>query len=176
MIVEVEIEGEGTPRRYRVRRDDGTLKVQRLTAKGQETDSALSIDWRAPEPNVYSLLVEGRSYDVHIDAEKDDEERLVIHLLSGVVRVCAADARRHRVARVDSGPDGMVQITAPMPGRVVKVLAPEGTEVKRGDGIIVLEAMKMENELKAPRDGTVTSVVVEKGQGIEGGALLATIE
>ena len=46
----------------------------------------------------------------------------------------------------------------------------------RGDGIIVLEAMKMENELKAPRDGIVTSVLVEEGQGVQGGALLATIE
>lgn len=176
MIVEVRIEGEETPRRYRVRRDNGTLEVRRLAAEGQEVEPALSIDWRTPEPNVYSLLVNGRSYDVHIDATEEDEERLTVHLLSEIIRVRATDARRHRVARVDSGPAGMVQITAPMPGRVLKVLAPEGTEVKRGDGIIVLEAMKMENELKAPRDGTVTSVVVEQGQGIEGGALLATIE
>ena len=71
---------------------------------------------------------------------------------------------------------GFAPISAPMPGRVVKVLATEGTAVTRGDGIIVLEAMKMENELKAPRDGIVTSVLVEEGQGVQGGALLATIE
>ncbi len=60
--------------------------------------------------------------------------------------------------------------------RVARILAPAGTDVRQGDGVIVLEAMKMENELRAPRDGTVTSVDVEEGEGVERGTLLATIE
>ena len=58
----------------------------------------------------------------------------------------------------------------------MKVLAAAGTKVARGDGIIVLEAMKMENELRAPRDGVVATVEVEEGQGVKSGTLLATIE
>ena len=110
------------------------------------------------------------------DEDAADEEQLEIHLLSHALTLRASDARKRRVAKSAEGPDGPVQVTAPMPGRVVKLLAPEGTAVTRGDGIIVLEAMKMENELKAPRDGVVASVRVEEGQGVEGGALLATIE
>jgi len=93
-----------------------------------------------------------------------------------VVRLRASDARRRRTGRAGLDPDGTISVTAPIPGRVVKVLAPRGTVVERGDGIIVLEAMKMENELKAPRGGTVIDVVVEEGEGVEGGTVLATIE
>ena len=178
MIIEVQIEGEASPRRYRVQRDNGTLCVRRLSTgdNGGPSEDAVQVDWRTPEPHVYSLLIDGCSYDVHIDEDENDEETLAVHLMSNVVRVQATDARKRRIAKSETGPAGLARLTAPMPGRVVSVLAPEGTEVARGDGIIVLEAMKMENEIKAPRDGTVTSVLVEAGQGIESGALLATIE
>ncbi len=179
MIVEVWIEGEETPRRYRVRHDDKTVTLQAIDPDASGASSLvepLSIDWRMPEPRVYSLLVDGNSYDVHIDEDERDEERLTVHLLSHVIRAQASDARKRRVSGTAAEPDGVAQIVAPIPGRVVSVLAVEGTEVQRGDGIIVLEAMKMENELKAPRDGVVIRVAVQQGQGVEGGALLATIE
>ena len=178
MIIEVLLDGHDSPRRYRVSRKNGEICLRQL---GDEGDGAsdgelVCLDWRAPEPRVYSLLLDGKSYDIHIDESATDEEALELHLMSRVIRARASDARKRRVAREADGPDGPVQIAAPMPGRVVKILAPAGTAVTRGDGIIVLEAMKMENELKAPRDGTVASVLVEEGQGVEGGALLATIE
>jgi len=174
MMIEVMVDGEEEPRRYRVQRDDGQLLLQRR-CEGHEQEP-VRIDWRQPEPGVYSLLIDGHSYDVHIDEDDKDEERLAVHLLGRVVRARASDARNRRLAKVAHGPDGVVRLEAPMPGRVVKVLSPEGTVVNRGDGIVVLEAMKMENELKAPRDGTVTRITVEEGQGVEGGAHLATIE
>ena len=174
MIIEVLLDGDASPRRYRVARDDGEVCLRRLGDEGES--EPVCLDWRTPEPRVYSLLIDGSSYDVHIDEHAADEEVLDVHLLSRVIRARASDARKRRVAKEGSGPDGPVQIAAPMPGRVVKVVTVEGTAVTRGDGIIVLEAMKMENELKAPRDGIVASVLVEEGQGVEGGALLATIE
>ncbi len=178
MIIEVLLDGDESPRRYRVARNNGDVCLRRLGDKGNGANDGelVCLDWRTPEPRVYSLLVGGKSYDVHIDENANDEEALELHLMSRVIRARASDARKRRVVKEDGGPDGPVQITAPMPGRVVKVLAAEGTAVTRGDGIIVLEAMKMENELKAPRDGIVASVLVEEGQGVEGGALLATIE
>jgi biotin carboxyl carrier protein len=173
VIIEVLLDGDETPRCYRVQRRDGEIHLQRTD--GDDTER-VELDWRTPEPGVYSLLIDGKSYDVHIDENDDDEEQLEVHLLSRAIGARASDARKRRVIKEGSGPDGPVQVTAPMPGRVVKLLAPEGTAVTRGDGIIVLEAMKMENELKAPRDGIVASVLVEEGQGVEGGSLLATIE
>ncbi len=174
MIIEVQLEGDDTARRYRVAREDGEVCLRRLDDDGD--GETVCLDWRTPEPRVYSLLIEGKSYDVHIDENSADEEVLEVHLLSRVIRSRASDARKRRIVKDGAGPDGPVQIVAPMPGRVVKILTAEGTAVTRGDGIIVLEAMKMENELKAPRDGIVVSVLVEEGQGVEGGTLLATIE
>ncbi len=178
MIIEVRIEGEQEARRYRVVRDRDGVRVARLRGgdEGEQVEEAVALDWRAPEPRVYSLLIGERSYDVHVDEQEGDPEMLLLHLLSGRVHARATDARKRRVVRPDAGPDGVVRLTAPIPGRVVKVLARAGTAVQRGDGIIVLEAMKMENELRAPRDGTVTEVAVQEGQGVDGGALLATIE
>jgi biotin carboxyl carrier protein len=180
VIIEVMLDGDDSPRRYRVSRDNGEVCVRRLDAAGgvvgDDNGELVRLDWRTPEPSVYSLLIEGKSYEVHIDEGAADEEVLEVHLMSRVIHARASDARKHRVAKASTGADGPVPISAPMPGRVVKVLATEGTAVTRGDGIIVLEAMKMENELKAPRDGIVTSVLVEEGQGVQGGALLATIE
>ena len=182
MIIEVSIAGDEAPRQYMVQRDAGRLTVRRVAeggngeGDGERREREQQVDWRRPEDGVYSLIVDGRSYDIHIDEVGDDEELYDVHVLSRVVRVRAVDARRRRVEREASSGDGIVRITAPIPGRVVKILAPAGEEVARGDGIIVVEAMKMENELKAPRDGRVASIEVQEGQGVEGGALLATIE
>lgn len=173
MNIDVHLDGEDGPRRFRVIRNGAGFIVSRL---GSAPAEELRIDACAPGRGVYSLLIDGRSYDVHVDQDPGDDEHMTVHLLSRVISARAADARKRRVIRADSGPDGTVRITAPIPGRVVRVLAPAGTAVRRGDGIIVLEAMKMENELKAPRDGTVVSVAVEEGQGVQGGTLLATIE
>ena len=65
---------------------------------------------------------------------------------------------------------------SPMPGKVVKVLVAVGEEVKAGAGVVVVEAMKMETELKAPRDGKVKSVAVKEGQAVEAGQTLATLD
>ncbi len=70
---------------------------------------------------------------------------------------------------------GSVSINAPMPGNILAVNATAGAKVKKGDVLMVLEAMKMENEILAPSDGTVTSVNVSKGSTVETGALLCTI-
>ena len=72
-------------------------------------------------------------------------------------------------------PAGGEKITAPMPGNILAVNVSNGSAVKKGDVLMILEAMKMENEIMAPCDGTVTSVSVTKGAAVESGALLCTI-
>ena len=71
---------------------------------------------------------------------------------------------------------GPLSIRSPMPGKVVKVLVRVGDQVKAGQGLIVVEAMKMENELRAPRDGRVKEVPVREGQAVEAGQPLAVLE
>lgn len=174
MIVEVGI-GEEQPRRYRVRRAGDRVIVTHVDEvstglHGHET----SIDWRRPQPGIYSLLVDDASYEVFIE---DEAGYLAVHLVKQTFKVHASDIRRHRTVSDAVLPgDGLVRIIAPIPGRVSRVLVAPGDQISRGDGIVVVEAMKMENELRAPRDGVVGTIDVEEGQGVDGGALLATIE
>ena len=67
------------------------------------------------------------------------------------------------------------KVNAPMPGTILDVRVPNGAKVKKGDVLVILEAMKMENEIQAPCDGTVTSVCVKKGDSVETQALICTI-
>ena len=180
MIIEVDIVGEDDVRRWRLERHDHRFEASPV---GEGRNGVVEgaggchvIDWRRPEPGVYSLVIDDRSYEVFVDPVDGEEGLYEVHLLSRTFRVRALDSRRLRFATASGVTDGQVHITAPIPGRVVKVLRDDGCEVKAGDGIIVLEAMKMENELKAPRDGRVVSIAVEEGQGVEGGAHLATLE
>ena len=182
MIIDVSI-GDEEPRRYQVRRDGERIVVRRMEAdegssgNGGNPGAGVAetvIDWRRPQAGIYSLLVDNASFEVFVEEEP---EHLAVHLATETFRVRAANVRRHRATRGAAvAADGVARITAPIPGRVARILVAVGDAVKRGDGIVVLEAMKMENELRAPRDGTVVAVDVEEGQGVEGGTVLASIE
>ena len=86
------------------------------------------------------------------------------------------NGRRSAHAEAGAHGHGQANITAPMPGRVVRVLVEPGDEVAARQGLIVVEAMKMENELKAPRAGRVKEVSVAAGMSVEAGRILAVIE
>jgi biotin carboxyl carrier protein len=122
-----------------------------------------------------SLLVDAASYSVTLD---QGDNGVKVHVRNSVYGLEILDERRLRMRRA-SGKftvEGKQTLTSPMPGKVVKVLAKVGDEVKEGQGLIVVEAMKMENEMKSPKDGKVTEVHVVEGQAVEGGAKLASVE
>ena len=118
-----------------------------------------------------SLLVAGESHEVGIEKRP---EGFVVQFPGDAVTVALAE-----VARGASPParraHGPARLTAPMPGRVVRVLEAPGAEVAAGQGLVVIEAMKMENELVSPRAGRVLEVAVREGQAVEAGALLALV-
>ena len=116
------------------------------------------------------------SYDVSFDPGSNGE--LVVHVNGVAVPLSIVD-RRHRRGRSGSGESGTdaqpKAIVAPMPGRIVRVLVQPGEAVQARQGLIVVEAMKMENELRAPRDGTVAEVRVREGASVEADAVLVVL-
>jgi len=122
-----------------------------------------------------SMLVEGRSYSVEFE-ERDDD---ITVLLNGQLsRLDVVDERRLRLRAISASfeASGKQVVAAPMPGKVVKLLVKAGDAVEEGQGLVVVEAMKMENELKAPKAGTVTEVAVAEGATVENGARLVVVE
>ena len=101
--------------------------------------------------------------------------RTAVHL-DGVVVEALINGRRAAGAADGDGAGGASRLTAPMPGKVVRVLAAPGERVEAGQPLVVVEAMKMENELTAPRAGVVTEVPVTEGMSVEAGRLLAAVE
>jgi biotin carboxyl carrier protein len=122
-----------------------------------------------------SMIVEGNSYAVEFD-EWGDEVK--VFLRGHVMKVDIVDERRMRLrqAGIGFGTEGRQTISAPMPGKVVKIFVKAGDEVPEGHGLVVVEAMKMENELKAPRAGKVTEVLVKEGMTVDNGAPLVIVE
>lgn len=131
----------------------------------------LSLD----QTNAFSLLLNNHSYEMLVSEQDDDYHVLALgHLFT----VHVEDERARRLAQASRGfvpGSGEIQVKAPMPGLVVSIPVADGQIVKRGDVLVVLESMKMENELKAPRDGTVSSVRVQPRQSVEQNQTLITI-
>jgi biotin carboxyl carrier protein len=121
-----------------------------------------------------SILIGERAFDFDLGRQNDD----VIVASRGIAtRVSLVDtARRARAVSERAHASGKVELKAMMPGRVVNLLVKVGDEVAAQQGIIIVEAMKMENELKSPKAGKVTDIKVAAGQTVEKGALLVVIE
>jgi biotin carboxyl carrier protein len=133
--------------------------------------SPLEVDLVPTGRHFASLLVAGESHEVGIEKRP---EGFVVHFPGDAVSVDLAEAARGVSAPVRRA-HGPARLTAPMPGRVVRVLEATGAEVAAGQALVVIEAMKMENELKSPRAGRVLEVAVREGQAVEAGALLALV-
>jgi biotin carboxyl carrier protein len=135
-----------------------------------------NVDAVAIEPGRWSLLLaDGRSHEVVVVPNGHDGGATVL-VDGSVVPVAVRDPRRSRAAGAAHGSgQGPIRIVAPMPGKVVRVLAAPGDPIAARQSVIVVEAMKMENELRAPRDGIVAEVLVREGALVEAGALLLTI-
>jgi biotin carboxyl carrier protein len=123
------------------------------------------------------LLHEGRVFACRTDGRLESGSQLDVTVGARRYALTLIDPKRLRSALGDGGQgEGAARIIAPMPGKVVRVLVEAGEEITAGDGILVVEAMKMQNEMKAPKSGTVVSLNVEAGTTVNGGDLLAVIE
>jgi biotin carboxyl carrier protein len=125
----------------------------------------------------YLLLHEGRVYECRVSAETGARGVSEVNVLGRAYGVTLTDPKHLRGAGVAHAHDaGRAQVTAPMPGKVVRVMVEAGQQVEAGQGVVVVEAMKMQNELKSPKAGTVTELRAEPGSTVNAGDMLAVIE
>ncbi|MCY3757579.1 MAG: acetyl-CoA carboxylase biotin carboxyl carrier protein subunit [Acidobacteria bacterium] len=167
VVATYELVLEGRRQKLRLERSEGRARVE-LGGKSLEVDvSQLS-------EGAFSLILEGRSHDVSVSPNAGGFQVVV-------------DGESFQVGLVDprrDGPSssggtagsGPMAVSAPMPGKVVRILAAEGEEVRQGQGLVVVEAMKMQNELGSPRSGRIRSVRVAEGQAVNAGDPLVLVE
>ena len=120
----------------------------------------------------YTITVNGNVYNVTVEEGFSAAPAAAAAPVPAAAPVKAAPAKKAAPA----GKKGGVTIVSPMPGKILGVKANAGDAVKKGQVVLILEAMKMENEIVAPQDGTIVSVDVAAGASVEAGAVLATME
>jgi len=137
------------------------------------------VDWHRVAEGRYSLVfLDDRrtSHDVEVTSTPD-RHVVDIHVDGGAFRAAFGGRRRGRPGRgSDAGPGGDPRVVAPMPGRVVRVLVDVGQDVTIGQGLVVVEAMKMENELRAPWAGRVAEIGVAEGVSVQAGRVLVVLD
>lgn len=138
------------------------------------TDREAAIDWVGLPGGGYSILLDGRVYD--LVAEVDGESCRVAGR-QGRLRLQIRDPRRLRSTRTTGeGQAGLQRLCAEMPGKVIRVLVREGDAVVYEQGLLVIEAMKMQNEIRAPKAGTIKAVGVAAGRTVNTGDFLLSLE
>ena len=131
---------------------------------------------RSGAAELYSVLFGGRSYEMLVNADRFNYT-INVRGVQFQVQVEDERARRmNRARRLPTLPEGELAITAPIPGLVVRVLVAEGDSIEQGQPVVLLEAMKMENELRAMRGGIVKSVLAAAGQRVDQNAPLIILE
>jgi biotin carboxyl carrier protein len=169
------------PARYRAMLEgiEHELEIAELTARSYRVKVAGAehqLDVRRVGPTSFSILVSDRSFDM--DVVRDGDE-LIVTSRGSSIRVALVDAtrqaQRQRAAR-NLQAAGPVEVKAMMPGRIINVLVKPGDAVTHHQGLVVVEAMKMENELKSPKAGKVVEVKVIPGQTVEKGDLMVVID
>jgi len=164
MLFDATIDGRTV--RVEVRGRDGRYAV---TVDGRTLD----VDQQETGAHFASLLIEGRSYEAGLEKRPDGYN---VVLAEDVLYVELRGASRGTSAAPRKADAGPARVLAPMPGRLVRVLVEPGQQVCAGDGLVVVEAMKMENELRSPRAGRIAQVPVREGQAVETAALLVVVE
>lgn len=138
-------------------------------------DNEFLVDGKKTGLTNYSLIIDNRSFEVDVDIS-EDEYRVLVDGRSYHIQL--VDERRLRLGGLQSGIQlqGRQAVSVPMPGKVIAVLVGEGDKVEKGQGLVIVEAMKMENEVRSPIAGEVKEVKVKPGDALEAGAALIVVE
>lgn len=161
-----------------------TGKDHQISIQGHESVLLAEVDDRRYQLELRDLadseylLIDGHTvYKCRVESSDHHPGEIEVTLRGANYTLKLTDPRRLRSAQSGAEHDkGTARIVAPMPGKVVRILVEAGTEVEAGAGIMVVEAMKMQNEMKAPKTGRVVSVDAEVGATVNAGDVLAVIE
>ncbi len=150
---------------------DGRRVVANIDGREYELDVS------EPEPNVYLLKHEGKIFEAFVSPTKTDPGEIDVSVRNEQFEIKLFDPKRLRGAGSDTAAaEGIAEIRSAMPGKIVRILAEAGEDVEKGQGIIVVEAMKMQNELKSPKTGVVKEIRVGVDSTVSSGDILVTIE
>ena len=156
---------------YTVEIEETGKSVYRVSVDGNE----FLVDGKKTGRTNYSLIVDNRSFEIEVD-NSDDEYRVLVDGRSYHINL--VDERRLRVgaSQAASQLQGRQNVSVPMPGKVIAVLVAEGDQVEKGQGLVIVEAMKMENEVHSPVAGEIKEIKVKTGDTVEGGTVLVIVE
>ena len=160
--------------------DDYQTEV-RISDEGARAFAAVDgrsyeLDVRYSDPGHYLLISDATVFDCRVDVKPESGKPVDVFVGTKHYAVALTDPKRLRGATIASAhADEAARIIAPMPGKVVRVLVDAGARVEPGEGIVVVEAMKMQNEMKSPRAGRVLAISAKEGATVTAGEVLATI-
>jgi biotin carboxyl carrier protein len=166
MKYEVHISGEMHIVELERRADGWQARTQR--------ESGITADVAEVASNVFSVLLSGHSHEVYVTPSSGGQLQLQSagrEFIAEVIDPRSWRGRRHGGAEAE----GRQQIAAPMPGKVVRLLVKVGETVEAGRGLLVVEAMKMQNEIRSPKSGRVERVLVAEGQAVNAGEVLCVV-
>jgi biotin carboxyl carrier protein len=133
----------------------------------------LEADAIAVSSGVYSILINGKSFEVRMEQSGAELRATTSGREFRIVISDEREWRRKRGSAIEA--EGRQQVLAPMPGKIVRVLVKTGDAVRAGQGLLVVEAMKMQNEIRAPKSGTIDRLGVVEGQTVNAGEVLAIV-
>lgn len=145
--------------------------LYRVSVDGNE----FLVDGKKTGRTNYSLIVDNRSFEIEVD-HAEDEYRVLVDGRNYHVNL--VDERRVRIGggQAEIQLQGRQKVSVPMPGKIIAVLVAEGDSIEKDQGLVIVEAMKMENEVRSPIAGEVKEIKVKAGDAVEGGAVLLVVE
>ena len=166
--------------KYQVKFNDNVIELEiknhqpilQIVHEGKPVD----FDFQKLHSNLYSLILGGKQYRVWLEPVINGDYKIFInhHSFKAVVDD-ERQSLRKAFRSVQRDRSGVIQVHAPMPGLVTQVGVEQHQEVRSGQGLVIIEAMKMENEIKSPGDGKISKIFVKQGDAIEKGVLLFEI-
>ena len=170
MRYEVQLTSSGSGEKARVIELERDTAGWRVILDGRP----VAVDAVEIAPNTLSILLDGQSFEISVTPAPDGKLKLQTgtqEFTAEVIDPRAWSGRRHGSVEAE----GRQQIVAPMPGKVVRLLVKEGDRVEAGQGLLVVEAMKMQNEIRSPKSGTVEHVLAREGQPVNAGEVLCVV-
>jgi biotin carboxyl carrier protein len=164
---------------YKIIIGDKTVSIEINDDKVELDGKPVSLDLSRLGLNKYHLLLNHKSYNLEVVTHNKKSGEIAVKVNNRMVKVVVRTALDELLNKMGFSTNNVGQtkdITAPMPGLILDVVVSEGDEVKKGDKLLVLEAMKMENIIKSPGSGKIKSIVINKGESVDSGQKLIHFE